>query len=812
MSLTAPYTNAMRVGQGFNTYTQEIRLESAVQIGSGAIKPEKELSKPATSAITPPVTPDVSATKGPLGDVPVVAINGQPTTEATSVPSPPLTPGVEGLGSAADIVAPLNEILFQIPTGPIPTTSQSVTYSTRAIENVSDIMDALNISTSMSIKYGTIHGNGNASFVNETKVLDSELNYIVSVIVNNDAQARTEDMVFQDIPGLPLDRFTEVYGDSFISGFTEGGEFNAVISIKLTDKSKHRAVKQAVDVQLAVGPPTLEIGASESIDKEHAEALKNTEISISVNWVGGGQIKKPNVPWTIKSVVAVANAFPSMVARSSARTQAILTRYTSLRSFQAWKWNRLLEAKRAWESDPKNQKGGENNKDGKEKYEEPVIVLNYVPCSLYTADLFDALMNYKKMWKRIGEMLQNPSKYKIRPTPRTKSVKAIEYKLVPKQGSSKNLSPVLTRQILKTDMVTASPIGSSGSHSPCEDRSIETSGMERAFTFSADDGAPGWNLTENNLRRDSIPPEPLALNEARLLCREAMTLITEEASRLVDHPHLAYAEFDEKTKSTRMKRPNYAYPEVLKERLPIPIHNDIISDLSTDGAYLKTIAYSGITDSVWFEPDMVGDPKASDSDLRAKFGGKYEDFSTLEFTEPRGNRGLNPLRRLALHRYRVRSWNTLLGKSALKQADGAIGAIGFARQQDSPEQAESDGCVTHFGHRHHSDKDDASNFRTLDLGNVDITKIDVAYIPGSGYIAGITFFDTVNELETPRLRWQQWEGKEPAGMVHHINEPPERGDGTVWKFVGLAGSWVDTIGQGHVLARISGIWKKAGED
>lgn len=92
-----------------------------------------------------------------------------------------------------------------------------------------------------------------------------------------------------------------------------------------------------------------------------------------------------------------------MVARSSARTQAILTRYTSLRSFQKWKWSRLLEERRIWESDPRNQKGGEFNKDGKERYEEPVIILNYVPCSLYTADLFDALMNYKKLWKRIGE-------------------------------------------------------------------------------------------------------------------------------------------------------------------------------------------------------------------------------------------------------------------------------------------------------------------------------------------------------------------------------------------------------------------------
>ena len=42
------------------------------------------------------------------------------------------------------------------------------------------------------------------------------------------------------------------------------------------------------------------------------------------------------------------------------------------------------------------------------KWEEPKIILNYVPCALYTADLFDALMIYKKLWKDIGE-----SKYQI---------------------------------------------------------------------------------------------------------------------------------------------------------------------------------------------------------------------------------------------------------------------------------------------------------------------------------------------------------------------------------------------------------------
>jgi hypothetical protein len=123
---------------------------------------------------------------------------------------------------------------FSLPKTPITNPSQSVTFSTRAIDNVSDIMDALNISASMSIKYGTIHGNGNASFVNESKVLDSQLNYVVSVQVNNNSPPQTDIMEFQPINELPPDKFTEVYGDSFISGFVEGGNFNAVISVDVS--------------------------------------------------------------------------------------------------------------------------------------------------------------------------------------------------------------------------------------------------------------------------------------------------------------------------------------------------------------------------------------------------------------------------------------------------------------------------------------------------------------------------------------------------------------------------------------------------
>jgi hypothetical protein len=115
-------------------------------------------------------------------------------------------------------------------------------------------------------------------------------------------------------------------------------------------------------------------------------------------------------------------------------------------------------------------------------------------------------------------VLQNPAKYKIRPGPKkTAKEKA------PKIPSTENLSPILTRGLLKQGTSGTTP----DTNSPCQKNALEN-GMERAFTFAVEEGTSDWNLLENNLRKDPIPPEPVALNEARLLCREAMTLITEE--------------------------------------------------------------------------------------------------------------------------------------------------------------------------------------------------------------------------------------------------------------------------------------------
>lgn len=62
--------------------------------------------------------------------------------------------------------------------------------------------------------------------------------------------------------------------------------------------------------------------------------------------------------------------------------------------------------------------------------------------------------------------------------------------------------------------------------------------VERKHTFDIDDPLvlEGRTLKELNTSREPVPVDPVALNEARLLCRQAMTLITEEVNPPTPHP------------------------------------------------------------------------------------------------------------------------------------------------------------------------------------------------------------------------------------------------------------------------------------
>ena len=157
--------------------------------------------------------------------------------------------------------------------------------------------------------------------------------------------------------------------DSFISGWEEGGELNAIISIKVLDRSKLFQVKAHIEAKMTT--PSIAGEVSVEADIQKSNLSKETETTITVNWSGGGSIKDPNEDWSIETLKKAAAAFPDLVAITPQRTYAILTRYTALDSFHRQKTD--------------------------------FKPLDYENAGIYTGALLDAYMDYKSMWKQISQ-------------------------------------------------------------------------------------------------------------------------------------------------------------------------------------------------------------------------------------------------------------------------------------------------------------------------------------------------------------------------------------------------------------------------
>ncbi|QRV88308.1 hypothetical protein RhiJN_16326 [Ceratobasidium sp. AG-Ba] len=179
--------------------------------------------------------------------------------------------------------------------------------------------------------------------------------------------------------------FHETYGDSYISGFIEGGDLHGVISIKILDSTKKEEIKAQITRDInSSDPATMGVGPS-SLSSTLQSRLQGCETTIAVNWSGGGLIKPDDEEWSLESLFRVAAAFPAQVAACPRRTWAILTPYNNNHTFLTW-------------SIPK-----------------AVTPYDFHGVSAYAADLLDRYMAYKNNVRRIQGVLDSPRLYMTSP-------------------------------------------------------------------------------------------------------------------------------------------------------------------------------------------------------------------------------------------------------------------------------------------------------------------------------------------------------------------------------------------------------------
>ncbi|KAF5567606.1 hypothetical protein FPHYL_3229 [Fusarium phyllophilum] len=280
------------------------------------------------------------------------------------------------LGNAVDIS---NASLLETKGG--NTQSQTVSYSARFVEKMSDVVQAMNISAGSSIRTGSVSVSGGGNNIDEIKFAESDLNAIISVKVVNQTRNLRENISFKNIgvKSMTSDQFHEIYGNTFISGFIEGGDLHGIISIKTIDASKKSEVKNALRSQFNGTQSEWSPSSSGVL----GEALRQSEVTVTVNWSGGGIIKPSNEEWTIDSLIRVSSAFADNVAQCPQRTWAILTRYDTVPNFVVW--SRGLDT--------------------------PVVVRRYEGVQRYTSELLDMYIEYKGNLLILNDAIRHQDRY-----------------------------------------------------------------------------------------------------------------------------------------------------------------------------------------------------------------------------------------------------------------------------------------------------------------------------------------------------------------------------------------------------------------
>ncbi|KAB2103285.1 hypothetical protein AG0111_0g8574 [Alternaria gaisen] len=217
--------------------------------------------------------------------------------------------------------------------------AQSVIYKTSVIDKTTDVTDNLNVSGAFSIKYDQLKVEGNAKFVDTDKIKNSDVSIMISVKVVNQSIYDHQLLKFQPVSGikdLTAQRLIEVYGDSFISGWQEGGDFLAIISIKAKNREDAQTIvgdarmafTRNKDLPENADKKDIKVDLDLRINKLKKNITAENEVSVSVTWTGGAE-----KDWDFDTMKDVALRFPDLCAKTPMRTHALITKYTALRSF-----------------------------------------------------------------------------------------------------------------------------------------------------------------------------------------------------------------------------------------------------------------------------------------------------------------------------------------------------------------------------------------------------------------------------------------------------------------------------------------------
>ncbi|KAK6526634.1 hypothetical protein TWF694_005215 [Orbilia ellipsospora] len=290
--MTAPYNSAMRLGMGFNSYTQTLCVNDVVR---------KPGNIPATES-------DLRAAQLP-----------QPT-DATTKQRKLIGEGAERPSPREVLEGASGTISRKLVDGQ-KEVSQTVSWEASFVKNSSEVLKKLDVSGALSIKMAGLGGlSGKADFVDSAEIKNADITYLIHVKVINQRLIAEDITEFAPIDHIEPGQFTDIYSDCFISGFIEGGEFDAIVTITTEDTIKKNSISGKMELSANISG--VDVGGSVGGGKTDDSTFKNARTKISVTWSGGGDIRDDKITeWTLKNLKEVAMGFPDAVAACPQRVR-----------------------------------------------------------------------------------------------------------------------------------------------------------------------------------------------------------------------------------------------------------------------------------------------------------------------------------------------------------------------------------------------------------------------------------------------------------------------------------------------------------
>ncbi|MFG2669042.1 hypothetical protein ACGFY6_32985 [Streptomyces sp. NPDC048387] len=206
---------------------------------------------------------------------------------------------------------------------PIPGgTGSIISFHMEQVETVEDLMDALGISAKANGGIGLFSASARFNFAESCKVHSSSVFLIVSVQVTEAFQSIRQPGIDPSAAALlangQTERFKDEFGDLFVRGIRNGGQFFGVIEVLTRDETDAKAISAGLAASFSA------FSGSGTFDTTFTHTVNSHRTNVTCHIEGG---QKLELPTQIDTMTRRAVNFPGELAGHAVPYLALLNDY-----------------------------------------------------------------------------------------------------------------------------------------------------------------------------------------------------------------------------------------------------------------------------------------------------------------------------------------------------------------------------------------------------------------------------------------------------------------------------------------------------